>query len=99
MVLQHRNSRDLKTKGFTNCPSGQNCCERGYLMACVADEIIAAPFAIVGSIGVVAQLPNFNRLLKKNDVDFELLTAGKHKRSLTMFGENTDREEKNSKRT
>ena len=62
----------------------------GYLMACVADEIIAAPFAIVGSIGVVAQLPNFNRLLKKNDVDFELLTAGKHKRSLTMFGENTE---------
>ena len=62
----------------------------GYLMACVADEIIAAPFAIIGSIGVVAQLPNFNRLLKKNDVDFELLTAGKHKRSLTMFGENTE---------
>ena len=59
-------------------------------MACVADEIVAAPFAIVGSIGVVAQLPNFNRLLKKNDVDFELLTAGKHKRSLTMFGENTE---------
>ena len=62
----------------------------GYLMACVADEIVAAPFAIVGSIGVVAQLPNFNRLLRKNDVDFELLTAGKHKRSLTMFGENTE---------
>ena len=59
-------------------------------MACVADEIVAAPFAIVGSIGVVAQLPNFNRLLRKNDVDFELLTAGKHKRSLTMIGENTD---------
>lgn len=62
----------------------------GYLMASVANEIIAAPFAIVGSIGVVAQMPNFNRLLKNNDVDFELLTAGKHKRSLTMFGENTE---------
>ncbi len=62
----------------------------GYLMACVADRIAAAPFAIVGSIGVVAQLPNFNRLLKKNAVDFELLTAGEYKRTLTLFGDNTD---------
>lgn len=62
----------------------------GYMMACVADRIISAPFAVIGSIGVVAQLPNFHRLLKKNDVDFELLTAGKYKRTLTMFGENTD---------
>lgn len=62
----------------------------GYLMACVADRIIAAPFAIVGSIGVVAQLPNFNRLLKKNAIDFELLTAGEYKRTLTLFGENTE---------
>ena len=61
----------------------------GYMMACVGDKILAAPFAIIGSIGVVAQLPNFHRLLKKNDVDFELLTAGEHKRTLTMFGENT----------
>jgi len=59
------------------------------MMACVGDKILAAPFAIIGSIGVVAQLPNFHRLLKKNDVDFELLTAGEHKRTLTMFGENT----------
>lgn len=63
----------------------------GYMMACVADKILAAPFAILGSIGVVAQLPNFHRLLKKNDIDFELLTAGEHKRTLTMFGENTDK--------
>lgn len=63
----------------------------GYLMACVADKIIAAPFAIIGSIGVVAQLPNFHRLLKKNNVDFEQLTAGEYKRTLTMFGENTDK--------
>lgn len=63
----------------------------GYMMACVADRILAAPFAILGSIGVVAQLPNFHRLLKKNDIDFELLTAGEHKRTLTMFGENTDK--------
>jgi serine protease SohB len=61
----------------------------GYMMACVADRIYAAPFAVVGSIGVVAQLPNFNRLLKKNDIDIELHTAGDHKRSLTLFGENT----------
>ena len=63
----------------------------GYMMACVADKILAAPFAIVGSIGVVAQMPNFNKLLKKHDVDFEVLTAGEHKRTLTVFGENTDK--------
>ncbi|MES2142464.1 MAG: protease SohB [Pseudomonadota bacterium] len=63
----------------------------GYLMACVADKILAAPFAIIGSIGVVAQLPNFHRFLKKKDIDFELLTAGEYKRTLTMFGENTQK--------
>jgi serine protease SohB len=62
----------------------------GYLMAAVGDQILAAPFAIVGSIGVVAGFPNFNRFLKGRDVDFELITAGKYKRTLTMFGENTD---------
>jgi len=62
----------------------------GYLMAGVADLIIAAPFAIVGSIGVVAQMPNFHRLLQRNDIDYELHTAGEHKRTLTMFGENND---------
>jgi serine protease SohB len=62
----------------------------GYLMACVADKIVAAPFAILGSIGVIAQLPNFHRLLKKNEVDFELHTAGQFKRTLTLFGENTE---------
>ena len=63
----------------------------GYMMACLADKLLAAPFAIVGSIGVIAQLPNFHRLLKKNDVDYEVLTAGEYKRTLTMFGENTDK--------
>ncbi|MBB6055722.1 protease SohB [Tolumonas osonensis] len=63
----------------------------GYMMACVAQKILAAPFAIVGSIGVVAQLPNFNRLLKKHDVDVELHTAGQFKRTLTIFGENDDK--------
>ena len=62
----------------------------GYMMACIADRIIAAPFAVLGSIGVVAQIPNFHRLLKKNDIDVELLTAGEYKRTLTMFGHNTD---------
>jgi serine protease SohB len=62
----------------------------GYLMACVADRILAAPFAAVGSIGVVGQLPNFNRLLKKHDVEYELHTAGEYKRTLTLFGENTE---------
>mgnify|MGYP001826540260 FL=1 len=63
----------------------------GYMMACVADRIIAAPFAVLGSIGVLAQLPNFHRLLKKNAIDFELLTAGEYKRTLTVFGENTEK--------
>lgn len=60
----------------------------GYMMACVGDKILAAPFAVIGSIGVLAQLPNFHRLLKKNNIDFELFTAGEHKRTVTMFGEN-----------
>ena len=50
----------------------------GYMMACVAERIIAAPFAIIGSIGVVGQLPNFNRFLKEHNVDFELHTAGRY---------------------
>lgn len=62
----------------------------GYMMACIANEIISAPFAIVGSIGVVAQVPNFNRLLKQHNIDFELYTAGQYKRTVTMFGENTE---------
>ena len=62
----------------------------GYMMACVSNKVLAAPFAMVGSIGVVAQMPNFHRLLKKYDIDIELLTAGKYKRTLTMLGENTD---------
>jgi serine protease SohB len=63
----------------------------GYMMACVADRIIAAPFAVLGSIGVLAQVPNFHRLLKKHDIDFELFTAGEYKRTVTMFGENTQK--------
>jgi serine protease SohB len=62
----------------------------GYLMACVASRIYAAPFAILGSIGVVAQIPNFNRMLDSHGVTFEQITAGKYKRTVTMFGENTD---------
>ena len=62
----------------------------GYMMACVADKIIAAPFAIIGSIGVVAQLPNINKLLKKNNIDIEQHTAGEFKRTLTVMGENTE---------
>lgn len=63
----------------------------GYMMACVGNKILSAPFAIVGSIGVLAQLPNVHKLLKKNDIDFEQLSAGEYKRTLTVFGENTDK--------
>ncbi|RTE86771.1 protease SohB [Lysobacter sp. N42] len=63
----------------------------GYMMACVGQEIVAAPFAVVGSIGVLAQIPNFHKVLKKNDIDFEQITAGEYKRTLTIFGENTEK--------
>ena len=63
----------------------------GYMMACVASKLIAAPFAYIGSIGVLVQLPNFNRLLKQKNVDFEMVTAGEYKRTLTLFGENTEK--------
>lgn len=63
----------------------------GYMMACVADNIIAAPFAILGSIGVVAQMPNIHRLLKKHDVDVDVMTAGEFKRTMTVLGENTEK--------
>jgi serine protease SohB len=62
----------------------------GYLMACVADRLVAAPFAIVGSIGVLAQLPNFHRLLEEKGIDFEQIMAGRYKRTVSMFGKNTD---------
>lgn len=62
----------------------------GYMMACTANKILAAPFAIIGSIGVVIQMPNFNRFLKNKNIDFELHTAGEYKRTITLFGENTD---------
>lgn len=62
----------------------------GYMMAAVADKIIAAPFAIIGSIGVVAGIPNFHRVLQKNEVDYHLFTAGKYKRTVTPFTEVTD---------
>lgn len=63
----------------------------GYMMACIGQKIISSPFAILGSIGVVAQLPNVNRLLKKHDIDYEVLTAGEYKRTLTVFGDNTEK--------
>lgn len=63
----------------------------GYMMAAVGNKIIAAPFAIVGSIGVIAQLPNFHRFLEKHDIDFEQQTAGEYKRTLTVFGKNTEK--------
>ena len=63
----------------------------GYMMACVADKIVSAPFAIIGSIGVVAQIPNIHRLLKKHDVDVDVMTAGEYKRTVTMLGENTEK--------
>ena len=62
----------------------------GYMMACIGNKVLTAPFAVLGSIGVVAQMPNIHRLLKKNDIDVEVLTAGEYKRTLTFLGENTE---------
>jgi serine protease SohB len=61
----------------------------GYMMACAADRIVAAPFAVVGSIGVVAPVPNLHRLLKKNEIEFEEMTAGEFKRTVSVLGEIT----------
>lgn len=81
----------LKSSGIKlNVSVDKVAASGGYLMACVADNILAAPFAIVGSIGVVAGMPNFHKLLKKYDIDYEVLTAGKFKRTLTVLGENTE---------
>jgi len=63
----------------------------GYLMACVADKIIAAPFAIVGSVGVLAQIPNFHRALEKHNIDYQEFTAGEYKRTVGMFSEPTEK--------
>jgi len=62
----------------------------GYMMACVGDKILAAPFAVLGSVGVVAQLPNLHKVLKKNDVDYSIYTAGEYKRTVTILGENSE---------
>ena len=69
----------------------------GYMMACVGNKIIASPFAIIGSIGVLAQVPNFNKLLKNKGIDFEQQTAGDFKRTVTMFGKNTEKDRKKLK--
>ncbi|WP_413291325.1 protease SohB [Bdellovibrio sp. HCB337] len=69
----------------------------GYLMSCTANKILCAPFAIVGSIGVVAQIPNFHRVLKKHDVDYKEYTAGEFKRTVSLLGEITDKGEEKFK--
>lgn len=81
----------LRTAGLTTTVCiDKVAASGGYLMACTAQHIKAAPFAVIGSIGVVAQVPNIHRLLKRHDIDVELLTAGKYKRTLTVLGENTE---------
>jgi serine protease SohB len=80
----------LRERGIrTTASVDQVAASGGYMMACAADHIVAAPFAIVGSIGVVAPVPNLHRLLKKNEIDFEEMTAGEFKRSVSMLGEIT----------
>ena len=80
----------LKEAGLktTSCVD-QVAASGGYMMACVTDKIIAAPFSIVGSIGVLSQVPNIHRFLQRFDVDVDVFTAGKHKPPITLLGENT----------
>lgn len=80
----------LKDRGIRLvCTVDSVAASGGYLMACVADKIVAAPFAYIGSIGVIASVPNFRRLLEKHDIDYEQVTSGKYKRTLSVFGQNT----------
>lgn len=85
--LQRLRDRKLKV----TCCIDRVAASGGYMMAAVADQVIAAPFAIVGSVGVVTQIPNVHRLLKKHDIDFEEATAGEFKRTVTVFGEITEK--------
>ncbi len=64
----------------------------GYMMACTANKILASEFAVIGSVGVVSQLPNFHEFLKQHNIGFEMFTAGEYKRTVTMFGENSDKD-------
>ena len=83
----------LKDKNITlHATIDEFAASGGYMMAVIADKIYASPFSMIGSIGVVAQIPNFHRLMKKNDIDIELITAGKYKRTLTMLGKNTEQD-------
>jgi Peptidase family S49/Peptidase family S49 N-terminal len=49
----------------------------GYMMACCADTIIASPFAVLGSIGVITDIPNVYDRLKHEGIEFQTITAGK----------------------
>jgi len=83
----------LRTAGFNiTATVDEVAASGGYLMASVANKIVASKFAIIGSIGVVAQMPNFKELLDKVGVNYEVITAGKFKRTLTMVQENTDKD-------
>lgn len=62
----------------------------GYMAACVANHVVAAPFAYIGSIGVVSEMPNFNQILSDNGINIEQHTAGKSKRTVTPLGKITD---------
>ena len=60
------------------------------MMAVVADRIVASRLAVIGSIGVVGQVPNVHRLLKRFDIDVLEMTAGTNKRPVSLIGPLTD---------
>jgi len=55
----------------------------GYMMCCTADRIVASPFAVLGSIGVISEVPNAYERLKEEGIEFQTITAGKFKRTVT----------------
>src|SRR5580692_11308676 len=57
----------------------------GYMIACAADEIIADPHSVVGSIGVVGGSFGFDKLIAKIGIDRRLYTSGEHKAMLDPF--------------
>ena len=69
----------------------------GYMMACTADKIVASPFAVLGSIGVISDVPNFFNRLQREGIEFQTITAGKYKRTVTPTKKISNEDLKKSK--
>ena len=70
----------------------------GYLISLPADKIFATPFALIGSIGVLSEVPNFGGLLDKYGVKMEEYTAGERKMNISMFRENGEEQKEHHRK-